>query len=238
MNKPLAGWATSLLTLVGTVLVCAFFVAWVNDGTSGLSLAWHQEHWLFLIPISGLALAATAQSKSAHTRIAAIGAGLLVTGDLMFDMLRGVMHGGLDLWLMLGGAALVLAGLGEKNRGLRTAGGVAVLVGFFAPWTSDSMFRGLIGEGADFAAAIGINIKVLWLIPVAGIAALASGGITGTRGRNIAAVAGIAVFASMMWMIGSVANLVFAWGAWSTLGASATALALGVLAPSDKPANV
>jgi hypothetical protein len=153
-------------------------------------------------------------------------------------MLRGVLHGGLDLWLMLGGAAIVLAGLPDKNKSLRAIGGLAVLAGFFAPWTSDSTFRGLIGDGADFAQAIGIHIKILWLIPVAGVAALASMGMPGARGRNIAAVAGIAVFGSMLWMIGSVANLVFAWGAWATLGASATALAIGVLGPSDKPAKV
>jgi hypothetical protein len=237
MNKKLAGWATSVLALVGVVLVCAFFVAWVSDGTTGLSIAWNHEHWLFLVPISGAALAATAGAKSAHTRLAAIGAGLLVAGDLMFEMLRGMLHGGVDLWLMLGGAALVLAGIGEKQRGLRAAGGIAVLAGFFAPWTHESMFRGLL-DGADFAAAIGINIKILWLIPAAGAAAIAAAGMPNTRGRNIAAVAGIAVFGSMMWMIGSVANLIFAWGAWSTLAASATALALGVLAPTEKSANV
>jgi hypothetical protein len=237
MNKKLAGWATSLLALVGVVLVCAFFVAWITDGTTGLSIAWHEEHWLFLVPVSGALLAATAGAKSVHTRLCAIGAGLLVAGDLMFEMLRGMLHGGLDLWLMLGGAAIVLAGISDKNKSLRAIGGLAVLAGFFAPWTSESTFRGLL-DGADFAAALGINIKILWLIPVAGIAALASAGIAGTRGRNIAAVSGIAVFGSMLWMIGSVANLVFAWGAWATLGASATALALGVLAPTEKSANV
>ena len=216
--------------MTGIALVCAFFVAWVNDGTSGLGIAWHHEHWLFLVPLSGMVLAASAATRSTFTRLAAIGAGLLVAGDLVFDMLRGVLHGGADLWLMLGGAALVLAGIPDKNRGLRFAGGIAVLAGFFAPWTHDSLFRGLVGEGADFARAIGIHIRVLWLIPVAGVTALASA--RSANGKKLAAVAGIAVFGSMLWMIGSVANLVFAWGAWTTLAASATALALGVLAPS------
>jgi hypothetical protein len=57
--------------------------------------------------------------------------------------------------------------------------------------------------------------------------------MSGARGRSIAMASGLAVFASMLWMIGSVANLIFAWGAWSTLAASATALVIGVLAPTD-----
>ena len=84
----------------------------------------------------------------------------------------------------------------------------------------------------DFIGGRGINVKVLWLIPVAGIAAIASAKKTGPGAKKIALVSGIAVFGSMLWMIGSVANLFFAWGAWTTLGASATALALGVLAPT------
>lgn len=216
----------------GLVLVGAFFVSWINDGTTGWTVARHVEHWLFLVPISGAVLALAAGTRSSVTRLAAIAAGLLVAGDLTFEMLKGAMHGGLELWLMLGGAAAVLAGVSEKNRSLRAIGGIAVLAGFFAPWTHDSLFRGLIGEGADFAAAIGINVKVLWLIPIAGIAAIVSAKQTGPRAKKIALVSGIAVFGSMLWMLGSVANLVFAWGAWTTLGASAAALALGVLAPT------
>jgi hypothetical protein len=241
MNKKLAGWATSALAVVGAVLVGAFFVSWINDGTSGLSLAWHEEHWLFLVPISGALLAATASAKSEHTRIAAVVAGLLVAGDLCFEMLRGMLHGGLDLWLMLGGAIAVLAGAGTKQRVLAAGGGIAILVGFIAPWTSQALFSTLTSDSAELAAALGINIKILWLIPAAGIAAIVASGMADTRGRNLALVSGIAVFGSILWMIGSVANLVFAWGAWATLGASAIALVLGLTAPAQKsgtPANV
>ena len=231
MQTKLAPWATSLLTLVGVVLVGAFFLAWITDGTSGLGLAWDGERWLFLVPLAGLALAATAITGSRYTRLAAIVAGVLVAGDLTFDLLKGLLHGGPDLWCMLGGAGLVLAGIGEKNKGLRGVGGLAVLVGFFAPWTGESTFRMLISEGADMAAAFGISVRVLWLIPVAGLAAVASTARAGAAGKRVAAIAGVAVYGSLLWMIGSVANLIFAWGAWITLGASATALALGVLAP-------
>ena len=230
MNKQLAGWANQVLTVTGLVLVAAFFVAWIGNGTTGWTIARHAEHWLFLVPVSGAVLALAAGSRSSATRPAAIAAGLLVAGDLMFEMMRGALHGGLELWLMLGGAALVLASLSDKHRALRTLGGLAVLAGFFAPWTHDSMFRGLL-HGADFVAALGVNIKILWLIPLAGVAAIASTKQARPGANKLALVAGLAVFGSMLWMIGSVANLVFAWGAWATLGASTTALALGVLAP-------
>ncbi len=235
MQTKLARWATGLLTIVGVVLVAAFFLAWITDGTSGLGLAWDGERWLFLVPLAGLALALAAITDSPYTRLAAVVAGVLVAGDLTFDLLRGVLHGGPDLWCMLGGAGLVLAGASEKNKGLRGVGGLAVLVGFFAPWTSESMFRGLVGDGAEMAAVFGISIRVLWLIPVAGLAALASSAMAGAQGKRVAAIAGIAVYGSLLWMIGSVANLIFAWGAWLTLAGSATALALGVLAPGAAP---
>ena len=236
MQTKLATWASQLLTVVGAVLVAAFFLAWISDGTSGLSIAWHHEHWLFLVPLSGLALAATANGRSVHTRLAAVAAGALVAGDLMLEMLRGMLHGGLETWLIFGGAAIVLfAGMAESRRGLRTIGGIAVLAGFFAPWTGDSMFKGLL-ENSGLADAFGLSIKVLWLIPLGGAAAIVSGTMTGPRGKWLAAGSGIAVFGSMLWMMGSLANLVFAWGAWATLAGSACALAIGVLAPSEKSA--
>ena len=239
MNKRLAGWAYSVLSVVGVVLVGAFFLAWVNfgDEVSGLSIAWHQEHWLFLVPISGAALAAAAGAKSNLTRLAAIAAGALIAGDMAFELLKGMLHFDLEMWLMLGGAAVVMVGSAEKHRALRGAGGLAILVGFFAPWTSDSMFRGLLAS-RDLADMFGLSTAALWLIPLAGIAALISSNKTGIHGRRLALGAGIAVFASILWFIGSIANMVFAWGAWATFGASATALVLGLVAPDEKPAAV
>jgi hypothetical protein len=239
MNKRLAGWAYSVLSVVGVVLVGAFFLSWVKlgDEPSGLSIAWHQEHWLFLVPLSGAVLAATAGAKSSATRLAAIAAGALIAGDMAFEMLKGMVHFNLEMWLMLGGAAVVMIGSVDKHRALRGAGGLAILVGFFAPWTSDSLFRGLWDAG-DVAAMFGISTAVLWLIPLAGIAAIVASNQTGIRGRRLALGAGIAVFASILWFIGSIANMVFAWGAWATFGASATALVLGLVAPDEKPAAV
>jgi hypothetical protein len=238
MNKRLAGWAYSVLTVVGVVLVAAFFVSWVKvgDGSTGLSLAW-DEHWLFLVPISGAVLAATAGAKSSATRLAAVAAGALIAGDMAVELLRGMLHFSLDMWLMLGGAALAMIGSADKHRGFRGAGGLAILAGFFAPWTSDSLFHGL-RESGDVASAFGINTAVLWSIPLAGIAAIASSNMASVRGRRVALIAGLAVIGSMVWFIGSIANVVFAWGAWATFGASATALVVGLAAPSEKAANV
>jgi hypothetical protein len=236
MNKKLAGWALSLLKVAGVVLVGAFFAPWTIEGITGWSIAWHGEHWLFLVPASGVLLAATAHARSEHTRLAAVAAGLLVAGVVMFQLLRGALNGGLELWLMLGGAAAVLAGMGERSKGTRVLGALAILAGFFAPWTSASLFRALLSDGVDLARELGIFVNILWLIPVAGVAALVSPGMSGTRGRYIAGASGVAVFGSMLWVIGSIANLVFAWGAWVTFAASATALVLGVLAPAEKAA--
>ena len=239
MNKRLAGWAYSVLSVAGVVLVGAFFLAWVKlgDEPSGLSIAWHDEHWLFLVPLSGAMLAAAAGAKSNMTRLAAIAAGALIAGDMAFELLKGMVHFNLEMWLMLGGAAVVMIGSAENHRALRGAGGLAILVGFFAPWTSDSLFRGLLASN-DIADMFGFSTAVLWLIPLAGIAALIASNQTGIRGRRLALGAGVAVFASILWFIGSIANMVFAWGAWATFGASATALVLGLVAPDEKPAAV
>jgi len=238
MNKRLAPWAYSVLSVVGVVLVVAFFMSWVKlfDDSSGLSIAWHQEHWLFLVPISGAVLAITAGSKSSATRLAAVAAGALIAGDMAIELLKGMLHFDLDMWLMIGGGILAIVGAADKHRALRGAGGLAILAGFFAPWTSDSLFHGL-RESADFASAFGLSTAVLWLIPLSGLAAIASSNMTGTRGRRLALASGIAVFASILWFIGSVANMVFAWGAWATFGASAVALVVGLVAPSEKTAN-
>ena len=229
MNKRLADWAYSVLAVSGCVLIGAFFLSWVKfgDDSSGLSIAWNHSHRLFLVPISGVLLVAAAASKSSWTRVAAVAAGMLVAGDMAFEMLRGMLHFNLDMWLMLGGAGVVLVGSSEKHRALRGAGGLAILAGFFAPWTDESLFHVL-----RMADVFGLS-TVLWLVPVAGITACASANMTGVRGRRLALFSGIAVFASILWFIGSIANMIFAWGAWATFGASATALVVGVIVPNQ-----
>jgi hypothetical protein len=95
------------------------------------------------------------------------------------------------------------------------------------------LFHGLRQAG-DVSDMFGISTAVLWSIPLAGIAACASANMIGVRGRRVALFSGVAVFASILWFIGSIANLVFAWGAWATFGASATALVIGLLAPTER----
>src|SRR5207248_214318 len=81
------------------------------------------------------------------------------------------------------------------------------------------------------ADAMGLHINVLWLVGLGGIAALA-GAVDAKNGRALSAVAGALVLGSMGLYIGSALVLVFAWGAWITLGASATALVVAASAPN------
>jgi hypothetical protein len=235
VNTNLSRWSLSVLSVVGCVLVGAFFLAWVDFGgarLSGLWLAWEEKPWLFLVPLSGGFLAWAAATKSPMTRLAAVAAGLLVAGDETWSFLRDVVLGsGLDMMLIFGGSALVLAGAAGHRRNLRLAGGIAALAGFFAPWDHDSLFRVLTSDLADFAHAFGINVKIMWLIPVAAIAAISSSASASVANRRLALASGAIIGGSVIWSIGSAANLVMAWGAWLTLGASAVALVLGILAP-------
>lgn len=236
MQKQLARWASSLLTVAGLVLVLAFFTSWIRGGVSGFYLAREVKHWLFLVPAVGALLAAAAATRSSYTRVVAVIAGLLVAGDVVYQLLDSVLHSGVDTWLILGGGAVVLAGIEPKHKTLRAVGGFAVLAGFVAPWDKASMLHVLLSSDADMAKAVGINMNVMWLTGAAGIAAITSALIAPAWSRKLAAAAGIAVFVSFFWLLASVANVVFAWGAWTTLGASATALALGILAPNERPA--
>lgn len=213
------------------------FVNWIDVSgvatQTGLGIAWEHKHWLFLVPIAGAVLAATAGSRSKYTRFAAIAAGLVVAGDVMFDSTKSIiLDGGVATWLVFGGAGVVLGGVASTRRSWRVAGGLAVLCGFFAPWDSESMFRILWnGQAAALADAFGIAMRILWLVPIAGVAAIASGLSSHAKSGRLALVAGIAVFGSVAWLVGSVANLMFAWGAWAALGASSIALVIGVFVP-------
>ncbi|HEV7556868.1 MAG TPA: hypothetical protein VGO00_15485 [Kofleriaceae bacterium] len=217
-----------MLSVVGCVLVGAFFLAWLDFGgerVSGAWLAWDQKQWLFLVPLSGLALAVAAAKQSSYTRLAAVVAGLLVAGDVTWSFLRDVVLGsGADMLLIFGGSAAVLLGASDKRRNLRWIGGAAALAGFFAPWDHDSLFRVLL------SGAFG-HMSVLWLIPVAGVTAITSSASSSVANRRLAIASGAIIGGSVLWSIGSAANSVLAWGAWLTLGASTVALVFGVLAP-------
>lgn len=225
------------MSAAGVVLVASMFVDWIDvvglATQSGLGVAWDHKHWLFLVPVVGAVLAVAAGTRSEYTRFAAIAAGVVVAGDVMFSSTKSlVFNGGVATWLVFGGAGVVLGGVASTRRSWRIVGGIAVLAGFFAPWERESMVRILAnGQAAAIADSFGIALRVLWLVPVAGIAAIASGLSSHAKSGQLALVAGIAVFGSVAWLVGSVANLVFAWGAWGALGASAVALLIGVFVP-------
>ena len=228
MTKTLPRWAFGVLSVVGAVLVGSMLLTWIDLGDElqmrGLGLAWEVNHWLFLVPIAGALLLATAASKSDHTRLAAIFAGITITGYVLFGTARSMLHSGLDTWLMLGGAGALLAGVSKERAVLRAIGGIAVLAGFVAPWADYSLFSVLrSGFGDDW------TFRVMWLVPVAGLTGLASAAL-GARGGKLAAFSGVAVYGSFLYVIGSVAWAVFGVGAWLALGASTVALVIGVLA--------
>lgn len=222
---------------MGVVLVGSMVLNWIDiDGQfqlSGLSLAWDANHWLLLVPVAGAALVATAATRSQHTRLAAIFAGIAITGYVLFDVARSMIHSGLDTWLILGGAGAMLAGVSKERSMWRAVGGIAVLAGFFAPWARFSMWSMLTTDFLDAE----LTMRILWVVPLAGIAAVLSTA-SAIKGAKVAAIAGIAIYGSLLFVIGLVAWAVFGIGAWAALGASTLALVIGVLArgPAEKPA--
>ena len=238
MKTTLPRWATGILSVVGVVMLASLLLDWVSVGgehVRGLTIAWDEKRWLLLVPVSGLLLLGAAASRSHYTRAAALFAGVVVAGDLIVEMMWGMMKGGVEPWLIFGGAAAMIAGMATSRRSLRGLGGLAVLAGFFAPWSELSMASAL-WHGGDLAGEIGINAAVLWAIPIAGGAGIASMVSKGAWGARLTLLAGVAVFGAFLWFLGSAASLILAWGAWATLGASAVALVLGVLAPAQAPA--
>src|SRR5678815_929543 len=144
------------------------FLRWIDLGgdftATGLGLAWDSNHWLFLVPISGALLVGAASTRSPYTRIAAVFAGL-------------------------GGAGVMLGGVSARRTAWRVAGGIAVLVGFFAPWADDSLFKTLT---SDYIGMMPFSVRVLWLIPLAGLGGIVAAG--GKDGGKVALACGIAVY--------------------------------------------
>lgn len=217
------------------------FFAWVDVGgesRNGLWFAWNHEKWMFLVPVTGALLLAAASTRSEMTRLAAIAAGVIITGQVVFQFARGMLDGGIDTWLMFGGAGVILGGVSSARRGWRVAGGIAVLAGFFAPWDDQSLWKALTSRELDFLTdAFGVTFRVLWLVPIAGVLAIGAGISSHAKAGRAALVAGLMVFGSFAWMIGSLANLVLGWGAWAALGGSTIALLIGIFAPgqANKP---
>lgn len=216
-----------MLSVVGAVLVGSMILTWVDvfGGARGITLAWEDNHWLFLVPIAGATLLYTAATRSPHTRLAAIFAGVAVAGYVLLDVARSFVHADLASWLMFGGAGALLASTAPGRAPYRVVAGLAILAGFFAPWADVSMWDAL---RASDIASFGLGVRLLWLVPLAGLGGILSAGNRVTGGK-LAAASGIAVFGSVLYVIGSLAWEVFGLGAWAALGASTIALVIGVL---------
>lgn len=232
MSKNLPQWAFGVLAVIGLSLVGSMALNWIDLGgewtVRGYSIALGDNHWLLLAPLAGIGLFLAAVTRSSHTRLAALFAGIAVAGYVLLGMARSMVHSGLDTWLVLGGAGLLCASTGRDNAIARFLGGAAVLAGFFAPWADLSMFRALTG-----GFTTGISSNVLWLVPVGGVLGLLSAG--NKENGKLAATAGILVFGSILFVIAMVAILVFGLGAWIALGASTLALVIAVVAPAATP---
>ncbi|HUS33154.1 MAG TPA: hypothetical protein VMZ53_31850 [Kofleriaceae bacterium] len=235
MQKTLPKWAFGVLSFVGVALMGSMVLNWIDiDGLfsrTGVGLAWSDSHWLFLVPLAGAALLATAATRSPHTRLVAIGAGLLVAGYVLFNIAHSIVHAGLDTWLILGGAGTMLAGVPSTRRAWRAVGGLMVIAGFVAPWVDYPLFKMLRHNIIDNGVG-----NVLWAIPVGGVLGLFSVGNKG-EGAKLAALGGSLVYGSLLLVIGLIAYTVFGLGAWIALGASATALVLGVLVRDVVPGS-
>jgi hypothetical protein len=226
VSKQLPSWAYGVLATAGAILLGSLVLLWVDVGgfeSRGLSIAWHDNHWLFLVPLTGAALLGAAATRSAHTRVAAIAAGLVVAGYTMLTVAKSVVTGGLETYLILGGAGVMLASTGPKNAIYRGIGGAAVLAGFFAPWADFSMFYLLRHSMTD-----SLLINLLWLVPLAGVGGLLAAGAK--HNGQLAAASGAAVYGSLVTVIGVAAWHVFGLGAWAAFGASSVALVVGLLA--------
>jgi hypothetical protein len=218
--RNLPAWALSVLSVAGVVMVVSMVLPWIDFGgmisSSGLSIAWHDSHWMFIVPISGAALASAAATKSAHTRLAATVAGLAVAGDVVYALAKDALTMSMGSWLVIGGALVVLLGVPAAHRQLRVIGGVAMLIGFFVAGGIHTDTWSLTGSG----------------IAVAGVVAAISGCSTSPKAGWAAIVAGLTPFALIVLGIGFTAFMVFGIGAWSAFAASLAALVIALAVPA------
>jgi hypothetical protein len=223
--------AANALTVVGVVLVAAFFAPWIDlNGQltfSGWWLANHDATKLFVVPVLGMALVAAAATRSKYLPLVAALASLAIVGTTAYHTVRSVLHFEYGTLLTLLGGALALAGISDKRRGLRALGGALALAGFFLPWgDGHSAWAILRSDEADLAREMGVTMNALWAIPAGALLALASTAKE-TKGGALAGVGGALVLGGFFWFLGSMVNLVAGWGAWTTLGGG---VAAGVLA--------
>ncbi|HEY1547206.1 MAG TPA: hypothetical protein VGG28_05275 [Kofleriaceae bacterium] len=221
--RNLPAWAFSVLAVVGVVMVVAMVLPWIDVSgfelsATGVSMAWHDNHWMFLVPAAGAMLTAAAATRSKHTRLAACFAGLVVAGDVIYSFASDILTMSTGSWLVVGGALAVLLGVPVARRQLRIIGGLAMVVGFFVAGGIHTDAMSMTGSG----------------IAIAGVVAAISGTSTSTKAGWVALIAGASPFAFIALGIGFTAFVVFGIGAWSAFGASLAALVIALAVPATK----
>jgi hypothetical protein len=233
MNKHLPAWAYGVLLMCGAVLIGSMFANWTivscnASSVTGFGMAWELKR-LFVFPVAGALLVVLAVKRSEHARLAAIVAGTLIAGVAFSFAEIVLIDGGLDTWLILGGAGVSLMRGSSRWRERRLLGGVAVLLGFFAPWDDFSLWDGLTRLPGHAVGVLGL--RILWLVPVGAICSILSALSARPRGL-VGILGGVLVLGSMGYLVCSLLSKIFSGAGWWALGANAIILLIGVLAPN------
>ncbi len=224
------GGPATALTVVGCVLVAAFFAPWIDLGGvvswSGWELAREDATRLFLVPALGIALILAGATRSKLLPLVAALAGLTIVGTTAYYTVRTTLKFDYGALITLIGGGIALAGIADKQRGLRALGGALALAGFFLPWAPGHSGFDIARDTAGLDV-IGISILSLWAIPAGAVLGLFAATDATPRGRTLAGLSGAVVLLGFFWFLGALVNLIAGWGAWTALGGG---VAAGVLA--------
>lgn len=228
-TKTLPGWTFVVFAVLGAALIGSMALTWAGEdpfAVSGYVLATQFSKWLLLVPISGVCLLLLALTKSPHVRLAALAAGVVTVGYLLFVIALSMMHGGADLYMIIGGATALVIARKPQRAPLRALAGLVIIVGFFAPWTARSAFRFLIQEHTGLE----LFIHVFWLILVGGILGVASA-FAKQKATTLAVTGAVLVFAAFATVLAIAVIFVLHFGSWIALGAGVLSMIVALVAP-------
>lgn len=114
----------TLISIAGLVLVLGFFLPWLDFGGLGVS-GWYfaknssMSSMIWLIPIGGIAMIATAMTGSRHARLVSAVVGLTLVGYAVVKTVHSFFATtGVGLWMVilaaLGALAIPLLSRSEK----------------------------------------------------------------------------------------------------------------------------